>query len=102
MGNRGAIQLEQKGEEATWRLPSLVAGVSSAVMERVREARGRDEARLEPQEVDMVSPWELRLLSVDMGLLEPSCTLWKMLCVTCTHGSADQALPHTLSCLPAG
>ena len=27
---------------------------------------------LEPQDVDMVSPWEVGLLSVDMGLLEPS------------------------------
>ena len=49
-----------------------MVGASSVVMERVREACCRDDARLEPQEVDMVSPCEFRLLSVDIGLLEPS------------------------------
>ena len=62
---------KQRAEKATWRLPNLVVGTSSAVMERVREACCRDDARLEPR-VDMVSPCKLRLLSVDTGLLEPS------------------------------
>ena len=94
--------MKQKEEEATWRLPNLVAGASSAEMERVREACCREAARLEPQEVDMVSPCELRLLSVDMGLLEPSWTLWKMLCVTCAQQDRSGTAPYSHLTCPGG
>lgn len=48
-----------------------------------------DDAKLEPHDVDIVSACEFRLLSVDMGLLESSGTLWKMLCVTCATSSGQ-------------
>ena len=78
----------------------MVTGASSAEMEREREACCREAARLEAQEVDMVSPCESRLLSVDMGLLEPSGALWKMLCVTCAQQCRSGTAPHSeLACL---
>ena len=43
----------------------------SVVADCCRDA-ARVDAGLEPQDVDMVSAWEVGLLSVDMGLLDPS------------------------------
>ena len=60
----------------TCRLPNLVEGVLSDDMDSVVDVCCRDAARVdagfEPHEVDMVSAWEVGLLSVDMGLLGPS------------------------------
>lgn len=41
-------------------------------MERVVDDCCRDDAKLEPHDAEMVSAWEFRLLSVDMGLLVSS------------------------------
>lgn len=58
-------------------------GLPFEVMERVVDDCCRDDAKCEPHDADMVSAWEFRLLSVDMGLLLSSWLLWNMLWVTC-------------------